>query len=222
MFGPVIPPANVEVAKVPVAWKLRAYGEDVAVTLPELSRPSSADDSPTFARFKMVPASKVSVPDVKLSEVSERRNWVESKVSKVSALELPEEIHDPSGIWKQPAERAIPLLKVDVAPDVNCNAPPLITIPELVALNPGAANPEYKVEVADWKFPTPCTDKIEPGVVVEIPRNPLESTVRKEFADVLLVPITNLLSPAPHADAVGDINQVLALPSEPLLSSLRA
>jgi len=82
LFPAVNPPAKVEVAEVPVAWKLRAYGLVVAVTLPEGSRERS-DEGLTFARFKTVPESNVNVPDVKLSEVSLLKNCVESKVSKV-------------------------------------------------------------------------------------------------------------------------------------------
>ena len=103
------------------------------------------------------------------SDVSERKNERESTPSKVVASPPLEVRQLPLGIWKQPALKAMPLLKVDVAPDVNCNAPPLITIPEEVALNPGAIKPEYKVEVPDWKFPTDWTERIDPGVVVPIP-----------------------------------------------------
>ena len=45
--------------------------------------------------------------------------------------------------------------------------------PEEVAMNPGAANPVYRVEVApETKLPTPCTDNKLPGVVVPMPSNP--------------------------------------------------
>src|SRR3989344_9376188 len=163
-----MPPVKVEVA-VEVAWIAATYGVVVAVTFPELSNASSADDNPTFARFKIVSALNVSVPDVNASDVSERKNERESTPSKVVASPPLEVRQLPLGIWKQPALKAMPLLKVDVAPDVNCNAPPLITIPEEVALKPGATNPEYSVEVPDWKFPTDWTERIDPGVVVPIP-----------------------------------------------------
>ncbi|OGC86330.1 hypothetical protein A2949_03220 [Candidatus Adlerbacteria bacterium RIFCSPLOWO2_01_FULL_54_21b] len=168
LFPAVNPPANVLVAAVPVAWNESAYGVVEETTFPALSNASKVDGL-MFERFRKVPASKVNVPDVKLSEVSERRNWVESMPSNVVASPPLEVRQLPSGIWKQPALKAIPLLNVEVAPEVNCNAPPEITIPEEVALNPGAINPEYIVDVPDWKLPTPCTDRIEPGVVVPMP-----------------------------------------------------
>jgi len=161
------PPAKVEVA-VDVAWIAATYGVVVAVTFPELSNASKVEGL-TFARFKIVPASKVRVPDVKLSEVSERRNDKESIPSKVAAFE---ETQVPFTSLKHPPESEIPLLNVEVAPDVSCNAPPLITIPDEVALKPGTTNPEYKVEVPDWKLPTDWTERMEPGLVVPIPTLP--------------------------------------------------
>ena len=132
-----------------------------------------------MARFKIVPASKVRVPDVKLSEVSERRNDKESIPSKVCASPPPPaEIQFPFVSAKHPAVNLIPLLKVEVAPDVNCKAPPEITIPDEVALKPGATNPEYKVEVPDWKLPTDWTERIEPGVEVPMPTRPSLVIVR--------------------------------------------
>src|SRR3989344_2211256 len=126
-----MPPVKVEVA-VEVAWIAATYGVVVAVTFPELSKASNVEGL-TFARFKAVPELNVSVPDVNASDVSERKNERESTPSKVVASPPLEVRQLPLGIWKQPALKAMPLLKVDVAPDVNCNAPPLITIPEEVA-----------------------------------------------------------------------------------------
>ncbi|OGC86335.1 hypothetical protein A2949_03245 [Candidatus Adlerbacteria bacterium RIFCSPLOWO2_01_FULL_54_21b] len=156
-------------AAVPVAWNESAYGEVVAVTFPEGSRERS-DEGLTFARFKTVPELNVSVPDVKLSEVSLLKNERESTPSKVAAFE---ETQVPFTSWKHPPESEIPLLNVEVAPDVSCNAPPEITIPDEVALKPGAISPLYNVDVPDWKLPTLWTERIEPGVVVPMPTLPV-------------------------------------------------
>ncbi|OGC86329.1 hypothetical protein A2949_03215 [Candidatus Adlerbacteria bacterium RIFCSPLOWO2_01_FULL_54_21b] len=88
-----IPPAKVEVA-VDVAWIAATYGVVVAVTFPELSKASKVDGL-MFERFRKVPELKVKVPDVNWSEVSERRNCVESMPSSVAASEPEPEIQVP-------------------------------------------------------------------------------------------------------------------------------
>ena len=131
---------------------------------------------------------------MKLSEVSLRRNEAESIPSNVVASPPLDDKQLPLGNWKHPALKAIPLLNVDVAPDVSCNAPPLITIPELVALNPGAINPEYKVEVPDWKLPTDWTERMLPGLVVPMPTLPVESILTLSALEEIAEFVTNLIS----------------------------
>ena len=75
-------------------------------------------------------------------------------MSKVVASPPLEVRHVPEGIWKQPAERAMPLLKVEVAPEERLMLPPVIVRP-LVEDNPPAlveAIPPAKVDVP--LFPT--------------------------------------------------------------------
>jgi len=76
-------------------------------------------------------------------------------------------------IWelvRPPVEMVIPPPNVFVALFVWRKEPPLTVTPDEVARNPEAVKPEYKVEVPDMKFPTDCTERIEPGVVVPMPR----------------------------------------------------
>ena len=76
-----IPPVKVDVA-VEVALILATYGVVVETTLPELFVERSVE-ALTLESCRIVPASKVSVPEVKLSEASERRNESESIPSNV-------------------------------------------------------------------------------------------------------------------------------------------
>src|SRR3989344_1417680 len=190
------------------------YGVVEATTFPALSCESKVEGL-TLARFKIVPASKVRVPDVKLSEVSERRNDKESIPSKVCASPPPPaEIQFPFVSAKHPAVNLIPLLKVEVAPDVSCSAPPEITIPEEVALNPGAIKPEYKVEVPDWKLPTDWTERIEPGVEVPIPTLPVGSIFITDVPSPTVL-VSNDIPKAPPASNLKSPPSFLI--SDPLL-----
>ncbi len=59
-----------------------------------------------------------------------------------------------------------------------------------VALNVGKVSPEYKVEVPMLKFPTPCTEKRDPGVVVPIPMLPFTIVVSVLASPSVVFPVT--------------------------------
>lgn len=124
------PPTKVEVA-VDVAWIAATYGVVDATTFPALSSASKTDGL-TFERLSVVPELNVSVPEVKLSEVSLLKNEVESIPSSVVASPPLDERHDPSGIWKQPAESAIPFAKVEVADPVTVSEEVAVRMPTVV------------------------------------------------------------------------------------------
>ena len=76
------------------------------------------------------------------------------------------------GSLNVPPVKTIPLLNVEVAPEERLIEPPEMVTPDDVARNPGAVNPEYKVEVPDMKFPTDCMERMLPGDVVPMPTLP--------------------------------------------------
>ncbi|OGF74210.1 hypothetical protein A3E06_04445 [Candidatus Giovannonibacteria bacterium RIFCSPHIGHO2_12_FULL_44_42] len=156
--------SSVFIEKFPVVVKL--------VEAPSKAMSVSAIRRDVVFRSRVVPASNVNVPEVYESDASERRKERESIVSNVVASPPELDRQVPEGIWKQPAERAMPLLKEEVALEVRRIFPPEIVRPDDVAKNPGAVKPEYIVEVPPMKFPTPWTEKIEPGVEVPMPMLP--------------------------------------------------
>ena len=87
-----------------------------------------------FESWRFVPALNVRVPEVKLSEVSERRNCVESRVSKVVASPPLFERQVPDGIWKHPEDNAMPFANVEVAVEEALSPPFNIVIPETFIL----------------------------------------------------------------------------------------
>ena len=93
---------------------MATYGVVVETILPELLVERSVE-ALTFESWSTVPESKVRVPEVKLSEVSDLRKERESMPSKVAASPPLLDRQVPEGIWKQPADNLNPLAKVDVA-----------------------------------------------------------------------------------------------------------
>ena len=88
----------------------------------------------------------------------------------------------------------------------------------LVALNAGAFRPRYKEEVAaERKFPAPWIEKIDPGVVVPTPTNPLPSTINKGV-EVPMSPITNtgVVVPCVSTDKVPQ-GLVVPMPTLPMI-----
>ena len=114
LFPAVNPPEKVDVAVVEVAKIAAKDGVVVPTMLPE-EFVERIILFPTLARLRIVPASKVRVPEVKLSEVSDLRKERESMPSKVAASPPLLDRQVPEGIWKQPADNLNPLAKVDVA-----------------------------------------------------------------------------------------------------------
>ena len=161
-----IPPMNVEVA-VEVALIEAKLGVVVPTTFPDESVERTIL-FPTLAKFKLVPALNVRVPEVKLSEVSERRNERESIPSNVVAS--PPELvrQEPFGIWKQPAERAMPFANEEVAVEVLRSVPPVISIP-VDDLRLVREIPPEKVEVATEVISRLPEDLIPPAVIVSPP-----------------------------------------------------
>ena len=153
------PPANVLVAVVEVALIDATCGVEVETTFPFASVESSILAPTLFksriepaARVSVVPESKVRVPEVKLSEVSERRNWDEVNPPRVEES-FPTQF--PVESSKHPAVSLRPLLNVEVAPEVRRILPPVIVRPDEVAVSPEAWKPLYRVEVAPaTKLPT--------------------------------------------------------------------
>ncbi|KKU02818.1 MAG: hypothetical protein UX24_C0025G0002 [Candidatus Giovannonibacteria bacterium GW2011_GWB1_45_9b] len=81
--------------------------------------------------------------------------------------------------------------------ELRLRAPPEIVTPDDVARNPGAVRPVYNVDVAAWKFPTPCIERIDPGVVVESPKRLAESSQNRfELSSARLVPFEKMIEPA--------------------------
>src|SRR3990167_2332046 len=161
-----IPPMNVEVA-VEVALIEAKLGVVVPTTFPDESVERTIL-FPTLAKFKLVPALNVRVPEVKLSEVSERRNERESIPSNVVAS--PPELvrQEPFGIWKQPSERAMPFANEEVAVEVLRSVPPVISIP-VDDLRLVREIPPEKVEVATEVISRLPEDLIPPAVIVSPP-----------------------------------------------------
>src|SRR3989338_993689 len=119
-----IPPWNVEVA-VEVALMDATCGVVVAATFP-LASVARRELAPVFASLRLVPESNVRVPEVKLSEVSERRKERESRPSKVLALVVMQLLEESR---KQPAVSLMPLEKEEVAEEVLRRVPPVISMP---------------------------------------------------------------------------------------------
>ena len=90
------------------------------------------------------------------SEALERRKAVESRLSKVSALD---EMQFPEESSKQPAESAMPLSNEEVAPDVSCKEPPVILMP-CDEENPAVERPPVRVDV-----PAPPNAKMPDGAL---------------------------------------------------------
>src|SRR3989344_2839924 len=83
----------------------------------------------------------------------------------------------------------------DASPPVE--TPPVkVEVAEVVAEINGTINPVYIVEVGAWKFPTDWTDRIEPGVVVPMPRLP--ALVSRIFSRVLALNARSLPEFVPY------------------------
>src|SRR3990167_6900760 len=158
-----IPPMNVEVA-VEVALIEAKLGVVVPTTLPD----ESVDRTilfPTLDKFKLVPALNVRVPEVKLSEVSERRKERESRPSKVLALVVMQLLEESR---KQPAVSLMPLEKEEVAEEVLRSVPPVISMP-VDDLRLVRERPPRNVEVAVLVISRLPEDLIPPAVIVSPP-----------------------------------------------------
>ena len=116
----------------------------MAATFP-LASVARRELAPVFASLRLVPESNVRVPEVKLSEVSERRKERESRPSKVLALVVMQLLEESR---KQPAVSLMPLAKEEVAVEVLRRVPPPVIVRPAVVERPAAEIPPAKVEVA--------------------------------------------------------------------------
>lgn len=98
-------------------------------------------------------------------------------------------------IAKQPAEILNPLLAVEVALEVSCRLPPVITIP-LPVESPPAIKPPVRVEVAElvWRIPppeivSPLVEERPPALVEAIPPAKVEVELFPKRVEVAVVPI---------------------------------
>ena len=121
--------------------------------------------APVFESLRFVPESNVRVPEVKLSEVSERRNERESMPSNVVASPPEDDRQLPFGIWKHPAVSLIPLANEEVPLEVERIAPEEMVRPAEVE-RPAVVIPPKKVEVAVLVISRLPEDLREPPVMV--------------------------------------------------------
>jgi hypothetical protein len=200
------PPANVDVADVDVALKEGAsmyvaaekpvversppVKVEVAVvgetSVPEIER------MPPDAIERVVPESKVRVPEVKLSVVFERRKLLSATPLSVFASSP---AHVLSERRKHPAVSCMPCAKVELAVARDFIAfVPLIVIP-LVERRPAVPTPPANVDVATpptWSvedaWSTPCTRKLPLTVEEAEDTNPLilpRASIEKSVLDAM-------------------------------------
>ena len=136
----------------------------MAATFP-LASVARRELAPVFASLRLVPESNVRVPEVKLSEVSERRKERESRPSKVLALVVMQLLEESR---KQPAVSLMPLAKEEVAVEVLRSVPPVISMP-VDDLRLVRERPPEKVEVATEVISRLPEDLIPPAVIVSPP-----------------------------------------------------
>ncbi len=76
-------------------------------------------------------------------------------------MTVPEPAQEPEASWKQPADNAMPLLKVLVAPEERLIEPPVIVRPE-EELRPAPDTPPANVEVAVEEALSPPFNIVRP------------------------------------------------------------